>query len=148
MKSPATITVRPSAASAATRSVSSSKTSDCHPAPSGESTSLTGLTTEATTEASGDGEPGDGDGEPGDGDGEPGDGDGEPGDGDGEPGDGDGEPGDGDPDGGIKFDGKNLKVGRKLEFDGKAERFVNDKEADALLTRNYRKGFVVPDKVA
>ena len=50
-------------------------------------------------------------------------------------------------DSGIKFDGKNLMVGRKLEFDGKAEKFVNDKEADALLTRNYRKGFAVPDRV-
>ena len=50
-------------------------------------------------------------------------------------------------DSGIKFDGKNLRVGRKLDFDGKAERFVNDKEADAMLTRNYRKDFAVPDKV-
>jgi predicted dehydrogenase len=50
-------------------------------------------------------------------------------------------------DSGIKFDGKNLMVGRKLDFDGKAEKFVNDKDADALLTRNYRKPFVVPDKV-
>ena len=48
---------------------------------------------------------------------------------------------------GIKFDGKNLFVGRKLDFDGKSERFVNDKEADAMVTRNYRKPFVVPDKV-
>jgi hypothetical protein len=47
----------------------------------------------------------------------------------------------------LAFDGKNLRVGRKLDFDGKAERFVKDKEADALLTRNYRKPFVVPDKV-
>jgi predicted dehydrogenase len=50
-------------------------------------------------------------------------------------------------DSGIKFDGKNLKVGRKLEFDGKTEKFMNDKEADALLTRPYRKPFVVPDTV-
>ena len=50
-------------------------------------------------------------------------------------------------DSGIKFDGKNLMVGRKLDFDGKAERFVNDKEAEALLTRNYRQGFAVPDGV-
>ncbi|HSQ58497.1 MAG TPA: Gfo/Idh/MocA family oxidoreductase, partial [Gemmata sp.] len=48
---------------------------------------------------------------------------------------------------GIKFDGKNLLVGKKLDFDGKSERFVNDKEADAMVTRNYRKPFVVPDKV-
>jgi predicted dehydrogenase len=50
-------------------------------------------------------------------------------------------------DNGVKFDGKNLRVGRKLEFDGKAERFVNDPAADALLTRPYRKPFVVPEKV-
>ena len=50
-------------------------------------------------------------------------------------------------DSGIKFDGKNLRVGRKLDFDAKTEKFVNDKEANALLTRNYRKPFVVPDKV-
>jgi hypothetical protein len=49
-------------------------------------------------------------------------------------------------DSGVKFDGKNLLVGRKLEFDAKAERFVNDKEADALLTRDYRKPFAVPEK--
>lgn len=47
----------------------------------------------------------------------------------------------------IKFDGKNLRVGRKLEFDGKTERFVNDKEADTLLTRPYRAPFTVPEKV-
>ncbi len=50
-------------------------------------------------------------------------------------------------DSGVKFDGKNLIAGRKLEFDGNAERFVNDKEADAMLTRNYRKPFLVPEKV-
>jgi predicted dehydrogenase len=50
-------------------------------------------------------------------------------------------------DDGIKFDGKNLRAGRKLDFDSKTERFVKDAEADALLTRNYRKPFVVPDKV-
>ena len=50
-------------------------------------------------------------------------------------------------DSGIKFDGKNLLVGKKLDFDAKPERFVNDKEADALLTRKYRAPFVVPEKV-
>jgi predicted dehydrogenase len=50
-------------------------------------------------------------------------------------------------DSGVKFDGKNLRVGRKLNFDATTEKFVNDKEADALLTRNYRKPFVVPDEV-
>ncbi|MBY0513505.1 MAG: Gfo/Idh/MocA family oxidoreductase [Gemmataceae bacterium] len=50
-------------------------------------------------------------------------------------------------DSGVKFDGKNLRAGRKLEFDAKAERFVNDKDADAMLTRAYRAPFVVPEKV-
>jgi predicted dehydrogenase len=35
-------------------------------------------------------------------------------------------------------------VGRGLVFDGKAEKFVDDKKADALLTRDYRKGFEIP----
>ncbi len=39
------------------------------------------------------------------------------------------------------------RTGRGLIFDGKKEKFVNDKEADALLTRNYRKPYIVPDKV-
>src|SRR5262249_36785850 len=36
------------------------------------------------------------------------------------------------------------RVGRSLTFDGKTERFVNDKDADRLLTREYRKGFEIP----
>lgn len=39
------------------------------------------------------------------------------------------------------------RVGRSLKFDGKTETFVNDRDADALLTRNYRKPFVVPAAV-
>jgi hypothetical protein len=38
-------------------------------------------------------------------------------------------------------------MGRKLEFDPKTEKFVNDKEADKLLTRDYREPFVVPEIV-
>ncbi len=37
-------------------------------------------------------------------------------------------------------------VGHSLEFDGQTETFKNDKEANTLLTREYRKGFEVPDK--
>ena len=33
------------------------------------------------------------------------------------------------------------RVGRSLQFDGKTEKFANDKEADKLLTREYRKGW-------
>jgi len=38
------------------------------------------------------------------------------------------------------------RTGRQLTFDGKAERFVNDKDADKLLNRDggYRKGFEIP----
>ncbi|MDP4223944.1 MAG: Gfo/Idh/MocA family oxidoreductase [Bacteroidota bacterium] len=39
------------------------------------------------------------------------------------------------------------RLGRELTFDGMKERFVKDKEADAMLTRVYRKPFVVPDIV-
>jgi predicted dehydrogenase len=35
------------------------------------------------------------------------------------------------------------RVGRTLTFDGKTERFVNDGEADRLLTREYRAGFEI-----
>ena len=38
-------------------------------------------------------------------------------------------------------------VGRKLKFNGATEKFVNDPEADKLLTKVYRKPFIVPDKV-
>ena len=36
------------------------------------------------------------------------------------------------------------RVGRALTFDGKTETIVGDKEASALLTRTYRKGFELP----
>jgi hypothetical protein len=39
------------------------------------------------------------------------------------------------------------RLGRQLTFDGAKEKFVNDAEADALLTRKYREPFVVPQKV-
>jgi hypothetical protein len=32
-------------------------------------------------------------------------------------------------------------VKRQVTFDGKAEKCVGDKDADKLLTREYRKGF-------
>jgi len=40
-----------------------------------------------------------------------------------------------------------FRVGRTLRFDGKAEKFVGDAEADKLLTREYRAPYVIPDKV-
>ena len=38
-------------------------------------------------------------------------------------------------------------TGRKLMFDPISEKFVNDPEADKLLTREYRKPYVMPEKV-
>ncbi len=40
-----------------------------------------------------------------------------------------------------------FRLGRRLEFDPRRERFVGDAEADRLLSRDYRRPFVVPDKV-
>jgi predicted dehydrogenase len=39
------------------------------------------------------------------------------------------------------------RVGRALRFDGKTETIVGDAEASKLLTREYRKPYVIPDKV-
>src|SRR5262249_2952526 len=39
------------------------------------------------------------------------------------------------------------RLGRKLHINPSTESFVNDSEADAMLTREYRAGFVVPTKV-
>ena len=39
------------------------------------------------------------------------------------------------------------RMGRQLTFDGVKEKFVKDPEADKLLTRVYRKPYVVPDAV-
>jgi predicted dehydrogenase len=50
-------------------------------------------------------------------------------------------------DNGLNLDGKKVRLGRKLAVDNKAERIVDDKEANELLTRNYRAPFVVPEKV-
>jgi hypothetical protein len=47
----------------------------------------------------------------------------------------------------VPLDSTPYRVGRKLMIDSKSESFVSDKEADAYLTREYRKPFVVPEKV-
>lgn len=39
------------------------------------------------------------------------------------------------------------RLGRTLQFDGKTEKFVNDMEADKMLTRTYREPYIVEDQV-
>lgn len=39
------------------------------------------------------------------------------------------------------------RLDRVLTFNPKSETFVNDPEADAMLTRNYRKGYEIPESV-
>src|SRR6185312_13331354 len=36
------------------------------------------------------------------------------------------------------------KLGRKLQWDAEAEKFKDDREAAALLTRDYRRGYELP----
>jgi predicted dehydrogenase len=44
----------------------------------------------------------------------------------------------------VPPDETRYRIGRKLKLDPKTETFIADKEADALLTREYRKGFELP----
>jgi hypothetical protein len=39
------------------------------------------------------------------------------------------------------------RTGRMLKLDNKSGEAIGDKEASALYTRNYRKPYIVPDKV-
>jgi predicted dehydrogenase len=39
------------------------------------------------------------------------------------------------------------RLGRKLDFDARTQRFLGDAEANRMLTRDYRKPYVVPEKV-
>ena len=39
------------------------------------------------------------------------------------------------------------RLGRSLDFDPVKRRFIGDDEANAMLTREYRKPFVVPNEV-
>ncbi len=47
----------------------------------------------------------------------------------------------------IHFANISYRLGRSLTFDPQTEKFVNDEEANALLKRDYRPPFVVPEKV-
>lgn len=48
---------------------------------------------------------------------------------------------------GLKLEEANYRLGRKLVIDAKKESIVNDREANKLLTREYRKPFNIPNKV-
>jgi hypothetical protein len=48
---------------------------------------------------------------------------------------------------GVKLEETEYRLGRDLAFDPATEKFVSDDEANALLTREYRKGFEVPANV-
>jgi predicted dehydrogenase len=48
---------------------------------------------------------------------------------------------------GLNLGELRLHVGRKLELDARAETITGNGEANRLLTREYRTGFVVPDRV-
>ncbi len=44
----------------------------------------------------------------------------------------------------VALDSEKYRLGRKLVIDARKERFVDDAEANALLTREYREPFVLP----
>jgi hypothetical protein len=48
---------------------------------------------------------------------------------------------------GVDLDKVQLQVGRTLSLDPQAETIVGDSKAAAMLTREYRKPYVVPDQV-
>jgi len=48
---------------------------------------------------------------------------------------------------GLVLDGLKYRLGRKLVIDAAAEKVVGDDEANQYLTREYRKPFVVPERV-
>ena len=47
----------------------------------------------------------------------------------------------------VTLEDSSYTLGRELTIDPANEKFVNDQEADALLTRKYREPFVVPTEV-
>ena len=49
---------------------------------------------------------------------------------------------------GLKLDGLEYGLGRKLTVDAKSESFVDAPDANKLLTRQYRKPFVVPESLS
>lgn len=47
----------------------------------------------------------------------------------------------------LAFDGLKYQLGRKLKVDAANESIIDDEQAQSMLTRQYRKPFVVPDKL-
>ena len=47
----------------------------------------------------------------------------------------------------VMLDGLKYRVGRRLQVEPSKETFLGDNDANALLTRDYRKGFAVPTKI-
>jgi hypothetical protein len=47
---------------------------------------------------------------------------------------------------GLQLETMTCQLGRRLNFDAHTERFPDDPEASAMLTRQYRQPFAVPDK--
>jgi len=47
----------------------------------------------------------------------------------------------------IHMANTSYRLGRSLDFDPKTQRYVRDDEANKMLTRNYRKPFVIPERV-
>jgi hypothetical protein len=47
----------------------------------------------------------------------------------------------------VQPDQTQITVGKTLNFNPKNEKFVDDPDADKLLTREYRKPFVVPETI-
>ena len=48
---------------------------------------------------------------------------------------------------GVDLDKTPATLGEVLKMNPKTERFIGNEKANALLTRNYRKPFVVPEKI-
>ncbi len=48
---------------------------------------------------------------------------------------------------GVRLEDTTYRVGRRLVLEGNTERFQNNDEANRLLTRQYRQGFAVPERV-
>jgi predicted dehydrogenase len=47
----------------------------------------------------------------------------------------------------VPLDDTKCRIGKSLKIDAKKEAFVDDKDANAMMTREYRKGFEVPAKL-